>query len=173
MESDSPAGLGRPRLDLATFSPGSYSPGRSRAVCALWWVVQHCLVRPFWVPNSMRLGVLRLFGAKIGTGVVMRSGVYVHWPWRLTVGSDSWIGHEVYLHSLDDIVIGSNVCISQQAMILTGSHKFSDPSFPYDNGPVRIYDGVWLGARTIVLRGSQIPTGSLVAAGTIVHRTRR
>jgi putative colanic acid biosynthesis acetyltransferase WcaF len=42
------------------------------------------------------------------------------------------LGDEVLILSLDRVVIGSNVCISQRAFLCTGSHDFKKQSFEAD-----------------------------------------
>jgi hypothetical protein len=38
-----------------------------------------------------RAALLRAFGARIGHGALIRHRVHIQWPWKLTVGRDSWI----------------------------------------------------------------------------------
>jgi len=66
--------------------------------------------------------------------------------------------------NLEPIWIGDDVCVSQGAFLCTGSHDMNSPSFEYDNGPITIGDGVWLGAQAMVLRGVTIGPGSVIAA---------
>jgi acetyltransferase-like isoleucine patch superfamily enzyme len=56
---------------------------------------------------------LRLFGAKIGQGVVLKPSINVKYPWHLEIGNYSWIGEGAWFDSLAPIRIGSNCCISQ------------------------------------------------------------
>lgn len=39
---------------------------------------------------------------------------------NLVVGDDCWLGESCWIDNLDKVVIGSNVCISQGALLLTG-----------------------------------------------------
>ncbi|GAA2064434.1 hypothetical protein GCM10009722_27270 [Williamsia deligens] len=65
--------------------------------------------------------ILRAFGASIGHGVVFRHNVRVHWPWRLTIGDNSWIGEGAWILNLERVHIGDDVCISQDVLLCTGS----------------------------------------------------
>lgn len=154
------------RLDR--FSGAGYDKGRSAVSQVLWLVAQHVLVRPWWVPVSVRRWVLRRFGATIGTGVLIRHRVRIHWPWKLQVGDHSWIGEGVWILNLETVTIGSHTCISQDVLLCTGSHDRHSPSFEFDNGPIRIGDHSWVGARGTVLRGVTIGSGVVVGATALV-----
>jgi putative colanic acid biosynthesis acetyltransferase WcaF len=118
----------------------------------------------------MRCAILRRFGAQIGKGVLIRHGVTIQWPWKLSIGDNSWIGTGAELYNLDDIVIGSDVCVSQHVFLCTGSHDRFSPTFDFDNGPIVIEDGAWVCARSTVLRGVTIGANSVVGATSLVHR---
>jgi putative colanic acid biosynthesis acetyltransferase WcaF len=96
--------------------------------------------------------------------------VTIHWPWKLSVGEDSWIGAGAWLLNLEPITIGSDVCISQWALVCTGSHHADDPTFEFDNAPITIEDGAWIAARSTILRGVTIGADSVVGAGTVVAK---
>lgn len=121
-------------------------------------------------PSGIKVRLLRLFGARIGSGVVIRSRVNVSFPWRLTIGDHSWIGDEVLILSLADVSIGANVCISQRAFLCTGSHDHRKPTFDLITKPIRIDDGAWIGAIGFVGPGVTVGVGAVCAAGAIVVR---
>ena len=77
-------------------------------------------------------------------------------PWNLKIGNFSWIGEEVNIINFEKVEIGSNVCVSQQVLICSGSHDFRKPDFIYRHSPIIIKDGVWLQARVIVAPGTTI-----------------
>ena len=43
------------------------------------------------IPSSIKAKILRLFGAKIGVGVVIKPNVSIKYPWFLEIGDYSWI----------------------------------------------------------------------------------
>ncbi|WP_240646010.1 DapH/DapD/GlmU-related protein [Georgenia sp. SYP-B2076] len=131
-------------------------------------LVSGAVVTRWWCPPSVRARILRAFGASIGTGTNIRHNVRIHWPWKLEVGDDTWIGEGAYLLNLEPITLGSDVCISQQAMLCTGSHDARSPSFEFDNAPIVVEDGVWVAARATVLRGVRVGARAVVGATALV-----
>ena len=83
--------------------------------------------------------ILRIFGAKIGDKVIIKPKVNIHIPWNLKIGNFSWIGEEVNIINFEQVEIGSNVCISQQVLICSGSHDFRNQSFIYKHNPILIW----------------------------------
>jgi putative colanic acid biosynthesis acetyltransferase WcaF len=116
------------------------------------------------------VGLLRLFGARIGCGVVIKPGVRVKFPWRLRIGNHSWIGESVWLDDLCEISIGSNCCISQGAYLCTGNHDWSDPSFRLILKPIVLCDGAWVGAHAIVCPGVTLGEQAVATAGSVVTK---
>lgn len=154
---------------LRTPNPEGYDKGRPVLVQALWFATQNLVFGAWWCPKGLRPRILRLFGAKVGSNVQIRHRVRVHWPWKLTIGSNVLVGEDVWLLNLEPIAIGSDVCLSQGAFLCTGSHRFDSPNFSFDNGPITIESGVWLAAQCLVLRGVTVGTGSIVGARAVVR----
>lgn len=156
------------RIDLGGFTGRGYDKGRPVGIQILWLVVSRMIVMKWWCPSKLRVALLRAFGANIGTGTIIRSDVKIHWPWKLTVGANTWIGEEVWVLNLDNVTIGSNTCVSQAVLLCTGSHSRRSPTFEFDNGPIVIGDSVWVAANATVLRGVTIGDGATVGATTLV-----
>lgn len=94
----------------------------------------------------------------------------ISFPWRLAIGDDVWIGEDVGILSLAQVTIESNVCISQQAYLCTGSHDFRSDTFDLVTRPITIRSGSWVAAGAVVLPGVEIGSNSLVSAGSVVNR---
>ncbi|WP_442930718.1 DapH/DapD/GlmU-related protein [Mycolicibacterium sp. 050232] len=136
----------------------------------MWLAVSRSVLFRWWMPNRVRITVLRAFGASIGAGALIRHDVTIHWPWKLEVGENSWIGERAWILNLERVTIGSNSCVSQDVLLCTGSHDRSSPTFEFDNGPIVIGDRVWVAARATVLRGVRIGDGATIAATTLVSQ---
>jgi putative colanic acid biosynthesis acetyltransferase WcaF len=119
-------------------------------------------------PNGLKCMLLRLFGAKVGTGVIIKPRVNIHFPWKLYIGNDVWIGEEAFLLNFEMLTVGNDVCISQRAFLCGGNHDFRIPEMPYRNGPITLMDGSWIGASVFVSPGVTVGTDSVITAGSVV-----
>ena len=137
----------------------------------IWFFVQHLFFKSPVLPSNFRRLLLRLFGASVGSGVLIRRGVRVHFPWNLEIGDDCWIGEEVWFINHEKITIGSNVCISQRSMICSGGHDYRSASLRYAHKPIVIMDGAWVCLDAKVLPGVTIGECSVVSAGEIVRKS--
>lgn len=154
--------------DLGGFSGTGYHRGRNVVWQLAWRIVSSVCVTRWWLPRRLRRAVLRFFGADIGHNVHIGHDVRIRWPWKLSIGDNSWIGEQAWILNLEPVIIGSDVCISQGAMLCTGSHDRRSPTFEFDNAPIVIADGAWIAARATVLRGSVIGHHSVVGASALV-----
>lgn len=143
--------------------------GKSGYYVQLWWLVQSSLfmLSPQFL-YSWRRFLLRLFGAKIGRNVIIRPNVKITYPWKISIGDNSWIGDEVVLYSLGDIEIGQNVVISQRSYICTGSHDYHSKGFDIYSKKITINDFCWLATDVYVAPGVEIGKGTVVGARSSV-----
>lgn len=159
----------KPYQDLSQFHLPANFRGRSAFMVQLWWLVQSTLFR--WSPQFMygwRRFLLRLFGAQIGERVIVRPSVRITYPWKLSIGENSWIGDHVELYTLGKIEIGSNVVISQRAYLCTGGHDHSRVTFDIYQNPIIIHDQVWIASDVFVMPGVTIGMGCVVGARSTV-----
>lgn len=156
-------------VDLSTFDNSWYKPGRGKVVAAIWFFFALPIIRSSINPSSsIRRFLLRLFGAQIGPGVIIKPGVRVKYPWRLTVGADSWIGEDCWIDNLEQVTIGSNACLSQGAYLCTGNHDWSDSAFALIVKPITIGDGAWIGAMSVIGPGVVLGDYAVAMAGSVV-----
>jgi putative colanic acid biosynthesis acetyltransferase WcaF len=88
------------------------------------------------------------------------------YTWKLTIGDHSWLA-DCYIENLDQVYIGDHVCISQRAMVLTGSHDYKKTAFDLITKPVTIQTGAWICANTTVGPGVWVGAGSVLVAGSV------
>jgi putative colanic acid biosynthesis acetyltransferase WcaF len=153
------------RTDLSKYDNSWYKPGGSSLKRTLWYFVNVLFfINPLNPLSSLKVFFLRLFGAKVGKNVVIKPSVNIKYPWRLSIGNNTWIGEKVWIDNLDHVTIGSNCCISQDAMLLCGNHHFGKVTFDLSTKPIMIEDGVWIGARSVVVGGVVCESHSVLMA---------
>ena len=114
--------------------------------------------------------LLRLFGAKVGRGVVIKPLVRIKNPWRLIIGNYCWIGEEVWIDNIEQVVIGNNVCLSQGAILLTGNHDYTVSNFPPRYERIELEDGVWICAKAIVCPGVVCRSHSVLTVNSVATK---
>lgn len=142
--------------------------GRSRLTVYTWGLVEWLFVtNALQISSRLRVAVLRMFGASIGSGVIFRPRTRVRFPWKLEIGDDCWIGEGVWIHNQDQVTVGHDVVISQDSFITTGSHSHRT-DMALVTSPVRIDSGAWITVRCVVLGGTTIGRSALVGPGSVV-----
>lgn len=161
----------QPKVNLSTFDGSDFDKGAGLLKITLWYFVNALFVRAPWNPfMKPKIWFLRLFGARIGSGLVLKNNVTIKSPWNLKVGDNCWIGENVWIDNLDKVSIGSNVCISQGALLLTGNHDYKQSSMPYRNAPIKIEDGAWIGANTTVCAGVTVHENAILTVGSMTSK---
>ncbi len=158
------------RLDL--FDGSQFDRGRSRAVEALWMLVRWAFFDTAmpW-PYAIKRAWLRLFGARIGRGVVIRTRVFVHYPWRLTVGDHCWIGDGTQLLSIAPITMEDHVALAHEVYLAAGGHDIRSRTMAPQHAPITIRSGTWIASRAFVGPGVTIERNVVVGAGAVVLKS--
>ena len=143
-----------------------FDRGRPRWVEAAWMLVDVLFVRSTLRGSAHRRALLSLFGVRLGSGVAVKPGVRVKFPWRLTVGDNAWIGEDAWIDNLGEVTIGANACVSQGAYLCTGSHDWPAPGFDLVVKPIAVEAGAWVGARAVVGPGVTVGEGAVLALGS-------
>ena len=90
----------------------------------------------------------------------------------LEIGNNFEISAESSIVAFKKIVIGNDCLISWDVLILdTDFHKILDFNNNILNAPKEIVLGnkVWVGARSLILKGSNIPSNAIIAAASVVN----
>jgi putative colanic acid biosynthesis acetyltransferase WcaF len=145
--------------------------GASRSQQVLWYFFNVLFfINPLNPSSALKKFILKLFGAKIGKGVVIKPRVNIKYPWKLFIGDHSWIGEKVWIDNLANVVIGKSVCISQGAMLLTGNHNYAAKEFDLMVLAISVEDGVWLGAKSVVCPGVTCKTHSVLSVQSVATK---
>jgi len=152
------------------FDTKGFSHGAPLVKVFLWYFTDTLIFRSGIVPFSVVLvAILKLFGANIGRDVRVKPFVHIKYPWRLTLGDHSWLA-DCYIENLAPVIIGKNVCVSQQAMLLTGNHNFKKSTFDLLTDKIVLEDGVWIGARAVVCPGVTCKSHSVLAVNSVATK---
>lgn len=155
------------------FNKKGFKPGASKFKLACWYLLSLLFFRSGIIPfSNILIMILRFFGAQIGKNVRIKPHIYIKYPWKLTIGDNSWLA-DCYIENLGDVIIGKNVCISQQAMILTGNHNYKTSAFDLIVRPVIIEDGAWICANTTIVPGIVAGSHSILTVGSVIHTNMR
>jgi len=92
---------------------------------------------------------------------------------NIRIGRNVALNHGAFLLGRVGIDIGDNVVLSARCMLLdaklapdsvvSGAHR-------YEDAPIRIESGAWIGAGAIILAGVTVGRNSVVGAGSVVTR---
>ncbi|MEX2170253.1 MAG: WcaF family extracellular polysaccharide biosynthesis acetyltransferase [Pirellulales bacterium] len=158
-------------IDLSTFTTADYHPGRGIIIRVLWYYASLLLFESGWfILTRTKPAILRLFGARIGQGVVIKPHVRIKYPWRLSIGDHCWIGQGSWIDNIADVAIGSHVCISQNTYLCTGNHDHRRKTFDLTALPIVVENGAWVAASSLLLPGVTVGANAVVAAGSVVTK---
>ncbi|MEJ7610047.1 MAG: WcaF family extracellular polysaccharide biosynthesis acetyltransferase [Ferruginibacter sp.] len=152
---------------LAGYNNSWYRPGNPLKRL-IWYFINIMFFKSSLFPfYGMKVFFLRLFGATVGKGVLIKPNVNIKYPWFLTIGDHVWIGEQVWIDNLGEVSIGNNSCISQGALLLSGNHNYTDIYFGLQVKPIILEEGVWIGAGSIVSGGSVCRSHTVLTAGSV------
>jgi putative colanic acid biosynthesis acetyltransferase WcaF len=159
----------KPFIDLRKYDQSGFDRGRPSWFILFWWFIQ-AITFPLTLHSfsSARCAILRLFGAKIGKNVLIRPTARFTYPWKVSIGDCSWIGDDVVLYSLDEIVIGEHCVVSQKSYLCTGSHDMHDPAFGLQTAKISIGNGAWVAADSFIGPGVSIGANAVIGARSTV-----
>jgi putative colanic acid biosynthesis acetyltransferase WcaF len=156
------------KVNLSTFLPQRSNRGASLPKEAIWLIIRFILFENFpWRWCKLKCWVLRCFGAKVGKGVVIKPSVKIVFPWKLQIGDYVWLGEEAWLINFEPITIESNCCVSQRAMLCTGNHDYTSPSFDGKDRPIYLEQGCWIASNAWVGPGVRVGSHAVLTAGSV------
>ncbi len=155
------------KTDLSLYNNDHYKPGGAIKRLA-WYVTSLVFFQNYIFPiSSIKVVLLRIFGAKVGRDVTIKPAVNIKYPWFLEIGDHVWVGEKVWIDNLAMTRIGSHVCLSQGAMLLTGNHNYKKPAFDLITQGIKLEDGVWIGAQATVCPGIVCKSHSILSVGSV------
>jgi len=121
--------------------------------------------------HGFRLFFYRAIGRMdIGRETSVHRGCRFYSPKQVHISHNTVINRDVLLDGRRQLVIGSNVSISEGTVILTLEHAVDAPDFALQGGQVTIQDYVFVGAYARILPGVTIGEGAAIGVGAVVTR---
>jgi putative colanic acid biosynthesis acetyltransferase WcaF len=174
-EFNSDAGIGalpgEGPLRVNVYNAPNDTPLKVKLLRALWGLFQI----PFWAHtpkafSPLRIALLKLFGAEIGPGCIVGSGVQIWVPWNLTMGECSTIGADTEIQNFVPVTIGRHVVISQRNYICTSTHDHTDPRFVLVSTPITIGSQAWIASECVLGPGAEIGEGTVISVRSVVSK---
>jgi putative colanic acid biosynthesis acetyltransferase WcaF len=149
----------------------SFSLG-NRLARAIWGVTWVLLFRPSPRPlHAWRVGLLRLFGARIGAHVHIHASCKVWAPWQLDIADRVGVGERVIFYNMGRLCIEREAVISQGAYLCGGTHDYNDPMFQLLAADIRIGEQAWVCTEAFIGPGVAVPPGCVVGARAVLTKT--
>lgn len=96
----------------------------------------------------------------------------------ISIGNNVFMGQNTIINTIVPIQIGNSVMFGPQVMVMGGDHNFTEVGMLMkdvkeggENQPIIIEDDVWVGARTIILKGVKVSEGVVIGAGSVVTKS--
>ena len=156
-----------------------------KLICTVFGCVRICLLKishpkhfkfvlpiyvsPFSEISLSRKGILRL-----GKYSQLRNNakIRIRNGGTLEIGKNFHSGNDSIIVCHDEIIIGDHVQFGPGVLVYDHDHDFTHPdglkAEKYLTTPVKIGSSVWIGARSIILRGTEIGDNCVIAAGSIL-----
>jgi putative colanic acid biosynthesis acetyltransferase WcaF len=163
----------------ARSEPGSIIPAgtprplsvQDRMLRAVWAIVSATVFRFSPSPlHGWRRFLLRLFGARIGSGARIYPSVRIWAPWSLSMESGSCLGYNVNCYNCGPVILGQSALVSQDTTLCTGTHDYRVTSFPLITRPIVIGAHAWVCAEAFIAPGVTVGAGAVVGARAFVFR---
>jgi len=123
------------------------------------------------VPSHvLRLGILRVFGARIGRKSAVFRGTTVLGIRSLVIGDEVGIGFRCMLDARGGLTIGSQCVIASDVHFITGAHLPHSDTFDFELLPIVIGDHAWIASRATILPNVTIGRGAVVGAVSLVRK---
>jgi maltose O-acetyltransferase len=132
---------------------------------------------PAHAGRRLRAALLRLGGLKIGRGTLVLGNPVIAGegnPYRLlSIGESCWVNMGIIFDLGAPVTVGDRVDLGHEVLFITSSHDVEGAERRGGSpliAPITVGDGVWIGARAILLPGVTVGEGAIVAAGAVVVR---
>jgi putative colanic acid biosynthesis acetyltransferase WcaF len=159
-------------MKLSNYDNTTYKLKLSLWKQAAWYFFGGPLLKSYWMPfSTVKVCVLRLFGATIGHNVTIKPGLKVKYPWNLVIEDDVWIGEDTWIDNLALVTIENNCCISQDVYFCTGNHNWSKSTFDLITGEIYVENSSWIAAKSVIGPGVVVGQGVVLCLGSVANKS--
>lgn len=127
------------------------------------------------IGNRIRGSIIGIFFKEKGKNLQISKRTHILYPRNIVVGDDVFIGYGVWINAQGGLLLKDQIMIGPLSCIVTGNHTAQGQPLSYRFGEhkkekVIIEKGSWIGSHAVVLPGSSVPPGCLIAAGAVVTK---
>jgi putative colanic acid biosynthesis acetyltransferase WcaF len=138
---------------------------------SVWLIAWTLFFRPSPTPFHLwRCGLLRIFGAQVGSSNFIYPSARIWAPWLLKTREAVTIGRRVEIYNPGGLLLDHHTIVSQDAYICGATHDYQSFDFTYVSKAIQTEPYVWICARSIVLPGVRCGIGSVLGAGSVTSR---
>ncbi|NQY88108.1 MAG: putative colanic acid biosynthesis acetyltransferase [Colwellia sp.] len=143
----------------------------NRCLRLFWNVIYFILIR--YTPKNLnlwRIGLYKLFGAKIHKKVTIYPKAKVWIPWNLVMEEGSCIANDTVIYNQGMVYIRKHALISQAAHICTGTHNYETQCFDLVIKAIEIGEHSWVAAEAFVGPGVKVGEGAVLGARAVAFK---
>lgn len=151
----------------------AFSPHKLAVIWTEEWIGALLRPIPSFTGFALRYALYKLLFARLDGFCFIYGGARLFHTYGIRAGNNLHINGGAYLYGRGGLTIGNHVLIGQNAIILSSTHHWTDPTRPivfqgHRAAPVTIGDDVWIGANAVILPGVTLASGTVVGAGAVV-----
>ncbi|MCK5214493.1 MAG: acyltransferase [Candidatus Omnitrophica bacterium] len=126
------------------------------------------ILSPFTEIEIRGTGVITCNGLKTrsGTKIKVRNNAAIN------IGKGSALSHWCMIVCHEKVQIGENVQFGPNVLIFDHDHDFRAvnglKNLKYKTSPITIGNNVWIGANTVILKGTRIGNNCIIGAGSVI-----
>lgn len=90
---------------------------------------------------------------------------------NVQIGSGTFVNYRCVFNTAGGVTIGRDCDIAMDVSFVTSTHEIGGPSRRAGTpttAPIQVGNGVWIGARAVILPGVTVGDGVVIAAGSVV-----
>lgn len=87
---------------------------------------------------------------------------------KISIGNNVFFNDNVSINCQKNIIIGENTMIGHNVILIDHDHDYKNDMTNFISDEIVIGKNAWIGANSIILKGTIIPDNTIIAAGTVV-----